>query len=71
MENPHDTFRDIIDAPAERARLLEMGAEVAGSSPAEFADFMAEEMAKIGAVVRAARISMDGLMKGLKGRARA
>ena len=41
------------------ARLLEMGAEVVGSSPAEFRAFMAEEVAKIGAVVRAAKISVE------------
>jgi len=50
---------EIITQPGERARLLDMGAEVAGSTPAEFGAFMAAEVAKIGEVVRAARISVE------------
>lgn len=50
---------EIIGAPAERARLLDMGAEVAGGSPEEFGRFMQGEMDKIGRVVRGAGISVE------------
>jgi len=50
---------EIIAASAERARLLEMGAEVAGGSPQEFGRFMQGEMDKIGRVVRDAAITLD------------
>ena len=49
----------IVAQPAERARLLDMGAEVAGGSAEEFRRFMAAEVEKIGRVVRDARISME------------
>jgi tripartite-type tricarboxylate transporter receptor subunit TctC len=49
----------IVAQPAERARLLDMGAEVAGGSAEEFRRFMATEVEKIGRVVRDARISME------------
>ncbi len=59
VERINAALMGIISQPAERARLLEMGAEVVGSSPAEFGRFMAEDVAKIGQVVRDARIRMD------------
>lgn len=49
----------IIAAPAERAKLLDMGAEVAGGSPEEFGRFMLADMDKIGRVVRDARITLE------------
>ena len=49
----------IVAQPAERARLLDMGAEVAGGSAEELRRFMAAEVEKIGRVVRDARISME------------
>jgi tripartite-type tricarboxylate transporter receptor subunit TctC len=49
----------IAAQPAERARLLDMGAEVAGGSAEELRRFMAAEVEKIGRVVRDARISME------------
>ena len=42
-----------------RARLLDMGAEVIGGTPADFAAFMRVEMDKIGRVVRDARIQAE------------
>ena len=42
-----------------RARLLDMGAEVIGGTPQEFAAFLRVEMEKIGRVVREARISAE------------
>ncbi|MDB5415921.1 MAG: Tripartite-type tricarboxylate transporter, receptor component TctC [Rubritepida sp.] len=49
----------IITQPAERARLLDMGAEVVGGSPADFGRFMQSEVEKIGQVVRDAHIRME------------
>ena len=49
----------IVTEPAERARLLEMGAEVVGGSAADFGGFMRSEVDKIGRVVRAANIRME------------
>jgi tripartite-type tricarboxylate transporter receptor subunit TctC len=49
----------IITQPAERARLLEMGAEVVGGSAEEFGRFMTAEAEKIGRVIRDANIRME------------
>ncbi|WP_043360402.1 tripartite tricarboxylate transporter substrate binding protein [Belnapia sp. F-4-1] len=55
-ERLNAAFMDIVTQPDERARLLEGGAEVAGGTVEAFRRFMAEEVDKIGAVVRDARI---------------
>jgi len=49
----------ILTAPAERARLLEMGAEVAGGAPPDLGALIARDMESIGRVVREARIALD------------
>ncbi|WP_160121698.1 Bug family tripartite tricarboxylate transporter substrate binding protein [Rhodovarius lipocyclicus] len=49
----------IITQPAERARLLEMGAEVVGGSTEEFGRFMTAEAEKIGRVIHDANIRME------------
>ena len=49
----------IAGTPEGRARLLDMGAEVVGGTPAEFGAFLRQEMDKIGRVVRDARISVE------------
>ena len=49
----------IAGTPEGRARLLDMGAEVVGGTPAEFGAFLRGEVDKIGRVVREARISME------------
>jgi len=59
VERINAALSGIIAQPAERARLLEMGAEVVGGSAAEFGRFMAEDVAKIGQVVRDARIRVE------------
>ena len=59
VERINAVLNGIIAQPAERARLLEMGAEVVGGSSAEFGRFMAEDVAKIGQVVRDARIRVE------------
>jgi tripartite-type tricarboxylate transporter receptor subunit TctC len=52
-------FMGIIDRPAERARLLDMGAEVVGGSPEEFRRFLVAEVDKIGRIVRDAQIRAE------------
>jgi tripartite-type tricarboxylate transporter receptor subunit TctC len=49
----------IITEPEERARLLDMGAEVVGGTPAELGRFMVADAEKIGRVVREARIRAE------------
>jgi tripartite-type tricarboxylate transporter receptor subunit TctC len=49
----------IVSTPEARARLLDMGAEVVGGTPAEFGAFLRAEVDKIGRVVREARISVE------------
>jgi tripartite-type tricarboxylate transporter receptor subunit TctC len=58
-ERLNAALMDIVTQPAERARLLEGGAVVAGGTVEEFRRFMAEEVDKIGAVVRDARITAE------------
>ncbi|MCW8087913.1 tripartite tricarboxylate transporter substrate binding protein [Sabulicella glaciei] len=59
VERINAAFNTIIAEPQERARLLEMGAEVVGGTPEAFGRFMGEEVEKIGRVVRDARIRME------------
>jgi hypothetical protein len=59
VERINAALMGIISQPSERSRLLEMGAEVVGSSPAEFGRFMVEDVAKISQVVRDARIRVE------------
>jgi tripartite-type tricarboxylate transporter receptor subunit TctC len=59
VERLNAAFMDLVTQPAERARLLEGGAEVAGGTAAEFGRFMAAEVEKIGAVVRDAHITAE------------
>ena len=49
----------IAGTPEGRARLLDMGAEVVGGTPAEFGAFLRGEVDKIGRVVRDERISVE------------
>ena len=49
----------IVTEPAQRARLLDMGAEVVGGSAEDFGRFMRSEVDKIGRVVRDANIRME------------
>lgn len=49
----------ILSAPAERARLLDMGAEVAVGTPAEFGRLIRQDMEEIGRVVRDARVTLE------------
>jgi tripartite-type tricarboxylate transporter receptor subunit TctC len=55
----HSAIADMLRDPTIRARLTEQGAEVAGLGPAEFADFLREETARLSAVIRHANIRLD------------
>ena len=59
VERINAAFNTVIAEPAERARLLEMGAEVVGGTPEEFGRFYRAEVEKIAAVVRDARIRVE------------
>ncbi|MCK8787665.1 tripartite tricarboxylate transporter substrate binding protein [Roseomonas sp. NAR14] len=59
VERLNAELNRIVGEPAERARLLDMGAEAAGGPPGEFGDFLRQEVDKIGRLVRAARISVE------------
>jgi tripartite-type tricarboxylate transporter receptor subunit TctC len=49
----------IVQAPEFRARLLELGAESAGSTPAEWGAFLKSEIAKWQKIAREAKMSAD------------
>jgi tripartite-type tricarboxylate transporter receptor subunit TctC len=49
----------ILSSPAERARLLDMGAEVAVGTPAEFGQLIVRDMEEIGRVVRDAGVTLE------------
>ncbi len=55
----HDETVACLQEPALRARLIEMGLRVVGNTPAAFAAFLASEIDKFGAVVRAAGIKAE------------
>ncbi|MFC7736602.1 tripartite tricarboxylate transporter substrate binding protein [Roseomonas sp. GCM10028921] len=59
VERLNGAMAAILSAPAERARLLDMGAEVAVGTPAEFGRLIAQDMENIGRVVRQARITLE------------
>ena len=49
----------ILSAPEMRERLAAQGAEAAPDSPAEFAQFIARELAKYGPIVKASGAKVD------------
>ncbi|WP_043838233.1 Bug family tripartite tricarboxylate transporter substrate binding protein [Muricoccus aerilatus] len=49
----------ILSSPAERARLLDLGAEVAVGTPAEFGQLIVRDMEEIGRVVRDAQVTLE------------
>lgn len=59
VERLNAGLNGIVTQPAERARLLDMGAEVVAGNAEEFGRFMRDEVEKIGRVVRAADIRME------------
>jgi tripartite-type tricarboxylate transporter receptor subunit TctC len=49
----------ILGMPDVRERLLELGAQPAGTSPEEFARFVQDEIAKWGKVIRSANVTLN------------
>ena len=49
----------IVGTPEGRARLLELGSEIVGGSPADFGAFLRADMARTEALIRSARITAD------------
>jgi tripartite-type tricarboxylate transporter receptor subunit TctC len=52
-------IHEMLGDPTIRARLTEQGAEVADLGPAQFADFLREETARLSGVIRRANIRLD------------
>ncbi|MBW6399357.1 tripartite tricarboxylate transporter substrate binding protein [Roseomonas sp. HJA6] len=52
-------FMAIVGTPEGRARLLDLGSQVVGGTPAEMGALLRVDMDKIGRVVREARITME------------
>jgi len=53
------TTQDMLRDPAIRAKFTELGAEVTGLGPAEFAKFLKDETARLSIVIRNANIRLD------------
>ena len=51
--------QDILRDPAVQAKFVELGGEVAGLGPADFAKFLKEETARLSIVIRNANIRVD------------
>jgi tripartite-type tricarboxylate transporter receptor subunit TctC len=59
VEKIYQALAAALREPATRAKLAEVNLQVVGSSPAEFAKFLADEISKFGAVVKAANIKAE------------
>jgi len=55
----HRETIDILRDPATRARIVEQGADVVGSTPAEFRAFIKDETERLAVVIRQANIHLD------------
>ncbi|MNC90150.1 Tripartite tricarboxylate transporter family receptor [compost metagenome] len=55
----HTALVEIVKRPDIRARMAELGAEPAGTSPAQFGDFIRTEIAKFDRIVKQAKITID------------
>ena len=55
----HRQVVDILQEPAVRGRIVEQGAEVVGSTPAEFRAFIKDETERLAAVIRNAKMQLD------------
>ena len=55
----HGALVEIVKLPDIRARMTELGAEPAGTSPAQFSDFIRTEIAKFKRIVKQASIKID------------
>jgi tripartite-type tricarboxylate transporter receptor subunit TctC len=59
IEALHRATVSVLADPSVRARIAEQGAEVVGSSPAEFRAFIKDETERLGRVIRDADIHLD------------
>lgn len=59
VERLSTAIASVLSTPAERARLLDMGAEIAAGRPEDFGRVIAEDMQKIAQVVRDARVTLE------------
>ena len=55
----HPALVEIVKSPDIRARMAELGAEPAGTGPAQFSDFIRAEIAKFRRIVKQANIKID------------
>ncbi len=59
VERINREFMAIVGTPEGRARLLDLGSQVVGGTPAEMGTLLRGDMEKIGRVVREARITVE------------
>lgn len=59
VEKLNKEINAVLNMPDVKAKLEKQGAEIAGGSPAEFAEFIAKESAKWGQVVKKADVQVD------------
>jgi tripartite-type tricarboxylate transporter receptor subunit TctC len=55
----HANIVEVLKEPALRAKMAQQGADVIGSSPAEFRAFIAAETARLAKVIKNAKIQLD------------
>jgi tripartite-type tricarboxylate transporter receptor subunit TctC len=55
----HHASVSVLADPSVRTRIVEQGAEVVASSPAEFRAFIKDETERLGRVIRGANIQLD------------
>jgi tripartite-type tricarboxylate transporter receptor subunit TctC len=58
-ERLNHAFLQVVGTPEARAKILDMGSEITGGTPAEFAAFLREDVAKIDRLVKAAHITAE------------
>jgi tripartite-type tricarboxylate transporter receptor subunit TctC len=59
VQRLHDEFVKALETPQVRARMLALGAEPVGSTPAEFARYVRSEAAKYAKLVKASAARVD------------
>jgi tripartite-type tricarboxylate transporter receptor subunit TctC len=55
----HKATLEVLSDADTRAKIIEQGAEVVGSSPADFRSFIKEETDRLSVVIRSAKIVLD------------
>jgi len=59
VDQLHHASVGVLQDPGVRAKIVEQGAEVVASSPAEFRAFIKDETERLAGVIRGAGISLD------------